>query len=208
MSVKAAAFDFGGVISLPQDEQAMDDMARAAGIETSLMRRLYWGGRSRYDQGLLSGEEYFRDILTGAGIVPPPGTLGKLVTRDLESWSRVNPQTEKLIRDLKAAGLTTAVLSNMPREFADRVAGTLPVLALPDVRVYSCDAGAVKPGEAIYRILLSRLGIEAEELAFFDDLEANVASARTLGIAAFLWEGPEKAREELENRGVTFKEVP
>jgi putative hydrolase of the HAD superfamily len=197
LSVKAAAFDYGGVISYYQDGEAMKDMADLAGIDAALMRRIYWDKRPAYDQGLVDGAGYFKTILAGAGVFADPPLIEKLIRRDLASWSAVNPETEKLIGDLKKAGLKTAVLSNMVRDFVDRVKASLPVLALPDVAVYSCDVDAVKPEEKIYRILLSRLGCDPGELVFFDDVEANVEGARKLGITALSWKGPEEARREL-----------
>jgi putative hydrolase of the HAD superfamily len=197
LSIKAVAFDYGGVISYYQDGRAMQDLADLAGIDISLMRRIYWDHRPAYDQGLVDGAAYFRNMLAGAGVLADSALIEKLIDRDLASWAAVNPETEKLIGDLKKAGFKTAVLSNMVRDFIDRVKETLPVLAVPDVAVYSCDVDTVKPEEKIYRILLSRLGCGAEELVFFDDVEANVEGARKLGIAALSWKGPEEARKEL-----------
>ena len=179
----------------------MKDMADLAGLDVSLMDRIYWDNRPIYDQGLVDGKEFFKNILADVGIFADPDLLEKLVDRDMESWSHVNPKTEALIRDLKEAGFKTAVLSNIVKEFVERIKGTLPVFDLFDTAVYSCDVGAVKPEEKIYRILLSQLDCKAEELVFFDDVNTNVTAARNLGIQAFLWKGPEAARKELEVLG-------
>ena len=195
------AFDYGGVVSFFQDGQAMKDMADMAGIDVSLMERIYWDNRPIYDQGLVNGTEFFKNILAHVGVFIDPDLLEKLLNRDMESWSHVNPKTEELIRDLKKAGFKTAALSNMVKDFLDRFRETLPVFGLFDTAVYSCDVDAVKPEEKIYRILLSQLGCKAEELIFFDDTEPNVTAARSLGIQAFLWKGPEAARKELEILG-------
>jgi epoxide hydrolase-like predicted phosphatase len=200
--IKAVAFDYGGVISLSQDENAMKDMADLAGIDAVLMRRIYWDNRAIYDQGLVNGAEYFKNILADVGVFADPGLTEKLVTRDLASWSVINPKTEKLIRDLKAAGFKIAILSNMVQEFVDRVKETLPVLSIPDVGIYSCNVDAIKPEEKIYRILLSELGCSAEEVVFFDDMAVNVEAASKLGIQAFYWKDPESARKELEILGI------
>jgi putative hydrolase of the HAD superfamily len=197
LGIKAAAFDYGGVISYYQDKDAMKDLADLAGIDAALMGRIYWDNRPIYDQGLVTGADYFKNILADVGVFADPELIEKLITRDLASWSAVNPETEKLMNDVKKAGLKTAVLSNMVRDFADRVKETLPVFGIPDVIVFSCDVDAVKPEEKIYRILLEHLGCGAEELVFFDDVEANVEGARKLGITALPWKGPDEARKEL-----------
>jgi putative hydrolase of the HAD superfamily len=203
--IQAAAFDYGGVISLPQDEKDMEDLAALAGIDTSLMRRIYWDNRPIYDQGLVNGEEYFKNILADVGVFPDPELLNSLVDRDVQSWSRINPATEKLMEELKAGGLKIGILSNMVKDFLDKNRNALPVFSIPDTLIFSCDVDAVKPEERIYRILLDRLGCKAEELVFFDDLEPNVSAARKLGIEGIIWQGVDHAREQLRSLG--FKDL-
>jgi putative hydrolase of the HAD superfamily len=198
MSVKAVAFDYGGVISLPQDENVMRDLASLAGIGADLMRRIYWDNRQIYDRGLVSGGEYFKNILADVGIFPDGAVLEEMVRRDVQSWSAVNAETERLMRDIQKAGLKVGILSNMVQPFLDIVRKTLPVFLIPDGSIYSCEVDTVKPERKIYELLLSALDCTAGELVFFDDTEINVAAAEKLGIHAFLWRDPAAARRELE----------
>jgi putative hydrolase of the HAD superfamily len=202
--VKAVAFDYGGVISLPMEESDMEDLAALAGVSASLMRRIYWDNRAICDQGLVGASEYFKNILADVGIFPDPRTIGLLVDRDVESWSRINPAAEKLMGDLKKAGFKTGILSNMIKAFLDKNRETMPVFKIPEAMIFSCDVDAVKPEEKIYRILLDRLGCEAGELVFFDDMEINVQAARKLGIEALVWENADMAGEQLKTLGVNL----
>jgi putative hydrolase of the HAD superfamily len=95
------------------------------------------------------------------------------------------------MRDVKAAGLTLGVLSNMPYDFPR---GDVPVFAEADVAVFSCDLGMIKPETGIYEKLRDLAGCAYEEIVFFDDKVDNVAKARELGIQGFLWEGADAAR--------------
>ncbi|MCL1812674.1 MAG: HAD family phosphatase [Treponema sp.] len=203
MGIKAVAFDYGGVIAFFQDADAMREMADMAGIDESLMKKIYWDNRSIYDQGLVDGLGFFKNILSDVGIFADPDLLEKLIVRDMESWSHVNPESEKLIRELKASGFKLGMLSNIVPDFLDRVKETLPVFGLMDANVFSCEVGRVKPDKKIYEILLSRLDCNADELVYFDDVELNVNGALALGIHAFLWKNPEEARKELELLGVS-----
>ena len=201
MAIRAAAFDYGGVISFPQEENDMTDLAAIAGISLETMRRFYWEYRPGYDRGDTGGE-YFRKVLAAAGVHGASSSLlEQLVARDVESWSRINPETAGLMRGIKNAGLKLGLLSNMIQPFLDRAAADIPVLALPDAAVYSCEIRAVKPEPLIYQRLLAALGCGADELVFFDDMPVNVEGARKLGIRAFLWEGVDQARRELEKLG-------
>jgi putative hydrolase of the HAD superfamily len=198
MGIKAVAFDFGGVISLPQDEQSMRKLASIAGISAGLMQRLYWENRSPYDQGLISGEEYFRNMLAEAGVFPDDTAIKQMIQRDIQSWARINPETEALMNDVKKAGLALGILSNMIQPFIDWARVNIPLFSLPDGAVYSCEVGTVKPEKKIYELLLAKLDCAADELVFFDDARTNIEGAAKLGINAFLWDGPASARRELE----------
>jgi putative hydrolase of the HAD superfamily len=200
--VKAVAFDYGGVISWSMEEKDMEDIAALAGVGADLMKRIYWDNRIITDQGLVGAEEYFRNILADVGVFPDPHTISLLVNRDIESWSRINPATEKLMKDLKGAGFRIGILSNMIKAFLDKNRETMPVFKIPEAMIFSCDVNAVKPEEKIYRILLDRLGCEAGEMIFFDDVEINVEAARKLGIEAFVWKDADLAREQLKVLGI------
>jgi putative hydrolase of the HAD superfamily len=201
LSIKAAAFDYGGVISFFQDGEAITDMANLAGIDATLMSRIYWENRHLYDKGLMGGKEYFKNILAGVGVFADTELQEKLLVRDNESWSHVNPKTEQLMKDLKASDYKVAVISNIGKEILDQLQKTLPVFNVPDEAIYSCDVNMVKPEEKIFSLLLSRLDCNAEEVVFFDDREVNVSAALALGIQAFLWNGPEAARKNMEVLG-------
>ena len=48
--------------------------------------------------------------------------------------------------------------------------------------VVSCDIHMLKPNEEIYRYLLDKYKLKAEECLFIDDLEANIEGAKKVGI--------------------------
>ncbi|MDR2617455.1 MAG: HAD family phosphatase [Treponema sp.] len=204
MGIKAAAFDYGKVISFPPDHGVMDELAAIGGVKREDLESLVWKFRGEYDRGLLNGQEYYRKILERLDVNPPDETLKKMAEIDMYSWKRVNPGTVKLMEELKKAGLLLGILSNMPHDFLAWARKTIPVFSLPHVGIFSCEALSIKPEEAIYRKLLSALGCRGEEVVFFDDVLENVNKARELKINAFLWKDPENARQELAGLGVQF----
>jgi putative hydrolase of the HAD superfamily len=55
---------------------------------------------------------------------------------------------------------------------------------------YSHEMGLAKPSQDIYQKLLLELGTTANRVLFFDDLQANVAGAASVGIQAIQVMGP------------------
>ena len=205
MSIKAVVFDYGQVICLPQDPAAIDRLAKLAGVERNKFEPCLWGLRGEYDQGIINSKEYFKKILSSLGVedkVDEEKIIDEMIEVDLSSWKNINPGTVALMEDVKKAGYTLGILSNMPQDFLDWARKNITVFSLPHKSLFSCEVNLVKPDKAIYKKLLSILGIECCELVFFDDNEENVISARDMGIEAFLWKSPENARQELFSLGV------
>jgi putative hydrolase of the HAD superfamily len=83
------------------------------------------------------------------------------------------------IRELRQAGLRTALLSNSWGN------GDYPRHLFPglfDVVVISAEVGMRKPEERIFRHTARLLGLEPQECVFIDDVEANIAAAEAVGI--------------------------
>lgn len=93
------------------------------------------------------------------------------------------PATKSLIADLKAAGYSLYVLSNMSLEFIEFLRKK-EVYSHFDGEVVSCVEHVVKPEKEIYNRLVERYGLKPEETLFIDDRKRNTATARELG-----WQG-------------------
>jgi putative hydrolase of the HAD superfamily len=70
--------------------------------------------------------------------------------------------------------------------------------AITDDIVYSHEVGLRKPDPAVYALTASRLGVEPGEVAFLDDVAANVEGARAAGWHAVLHQNTERSIAELE----------
>ncbi|MEU1284491.1 HAD family phosphatase [Kitasatospora sp. NPDC005856] len=108
-----------------------------------------------------------------------------LMARYLHDAFPAYPVVE-VARQARAAGVRTAVLSNsLGREPYDPYAGFDLVGSFDEV-VLSAEVGLRKPDPAIFRLVLDRLGVSAEECLFVDDSEQNLATAAELGITPVL----------------------
>ena len=108
------------------------------------------------------------------------------------------PATKSLIADLKSAGYKLYVLSNMSLDFIEFLK-TKEVYKYFDGEVVSCYEKVVKPDVEIYKILVDRYGLKAEETLFIDDRKSNVEAAQNEGICGFHFNArdPESSCSEL-----------
>ncbi len=108
------------------------------------------------------------------------------------------PGMEALVREYKGRGYRIWGLTNWSRELFPLVRNRYPVFDLMDGIVVSGVERVIKPHPELYRILLDRYGLKAEECVFIDDNAANVAGAEAVGIRGILFEGEKLLREKLE----------
>lgn len=206
MGIKAVAFDFGNVISAPQDPETMGLLAAIGDVSEEDARDIAFNGREDWDRGDLSGPDHYRRGFARLGRSNvDEGTINAFMRADLESWAVINEDSVRLIEDVSSAGLKTAILSNMPHEFISTARRRFPVIGKVDVGVFSAEHSVVKPDPGIYTILLEKLGLRAADVLFFDDVSANVEAALAIGMAAFLWTDAPNARITLRERGILAK---
>jgi putative hydrolase of the HAD superfamily len=198
MAIKAVAFDYGKVISLPPVPDTPEKLAALTGLAVELIQDFDRKNRGNLlDRGTCDTRQYYYRLFSFAGAAPVEENMDAIVRTDVDAWKRLNSDTIELIRTIKRLGYKTAVLSNMPSEFLGWIRANVPVLREMDAGIFSCDLNVIKPEEAIYRHLVDALGCEYNEVVFFDDIEENVSKAVDLGIHGFVFQGPEAARGEL-----------
>jgi len=202
MGIKAVAFDFGNVISVQQDPGTMGLLAAIGGVDEAAARDIAFNGREDWDRGDLSGPDHYRRGFARHGREPDEKTLHAFMRADLESWATLDEGTVALMEELLSVGVRTAILSNMPWEFVGTVRERFPVVSKVEVGVFSCEHASVKPAPEIYGVLLEKLALPASAVLFFDDMEANIAAARSLGLDGRLWNGATAARAVLVEAGV------
>lgn len=76
-----------------------------------------------------------------------------------------------------------------------------------DELILSYEIGHAKPDLAIYSEVMSRSGLEPAQCLFVDDLEDNIAAARSVGMKAVLFTSPDALRRELVNYGVDLNKL-
>lgn len=190
LSIKAVCFDVAGVLTAPigppfaaKAQQAGLDLVE---LQSSALVAFAAPGDSDLPAHRLErGEISLDDFLGG---LDPKDRASRLLM-DPASKYFVPPAFEghagmhALVRDVRASGRATAVISNVVNEWLPWWEGTIPMDCFDQV-VFSSVVGLRKPNPAIYYHALVRLGVEPREVLFLDDFEAMVAGARAIGMHA------------------------
>jgi epoxide hydrolase-like predicted phosphatase len=194
--IKNVIFDLGGVV-LGRDFQRLGEVLGQtfAFISADAEFPAYW---SEFDRGTYTREEVTRMLAEDYNLTLEDAHCQ--VQKLLEALQPI-PETEELIRELKARGIKCYVLSNMSGEFYAELL-KFPVFELFDGAVVSYQERVNKPDKKIYEIILSRYGLEPSETVFADDKIANTEAASRFGIHTVTYDcngdGPDRVRELVE----------
>lgn len=195
--IKNVIFDLGGVV-LGRDFKRLGEVLgnTFAFISADEAFPEYW---SEFDRGTYTREEVTRMLAEDYNLTFEDAN--EQVQRLLELLQPI-PETERLIRELKAKGIRCYVLSNMSKEFYAELL-KFPIFELFDGAVVSYQERVNKPDAKIYETILSRYSLEPSETVFADDKAANTEAASRFGIHTVTYDcngdGPDKVRALVES---------
>ncbi len=106
------------------------------------------------------------------------------------------------VKSLKGKGYGVYYLSNFSEKAHKECAEALAFLPCTDGGILSYREKLIKPDPAIYRLLLERYGLAANECVFLDDTLRNVEAAQAEGMAGILFRTKEQAEEDLRKLGI------
>ncbi len=174
-------------------------MASVLDVSLDRFTELYWQFRIEYDAAALDPIGYWNALARTASRTLNSEQVGGLIAIDSRSWSHPAPVMPQWARDIRAAGLRTALLSNMPVPVRDYVM-QCPWMPEFDAIAFSCDVGVCKPEPEIYLDCLDKLRAKPSEVLFLDDREPNVRAAEALGLHAVWFTDAKKAAGEIAER--------
>jgi len=201
--IKAALFDFGGVI-LSSPFEAFTRYETERGLPEGFLRRVNatnpdtnaWARLERNEVGLEEFCAVFEAEAEELG--------GEVVAADVLALLRgdLRPAMVEAVRRC-GERLSTALLTNniVTMDVTGMTRMSEPhaeVLDLFDVIVESSRVGVRKPDVRFYEIACEELGISPTEAVFLDDLGINLKPARAMGMATIKVGDPDVAIAELE----------
>lgn len=207
MSLRAVIFDYGMVLTGKPDVAAHAAMLRITGLPHDQFEAVYWADRHAYDEGKLTGLQFWHNLNRDARLNLDDATINELNLWDARMWTTQDHGMLAWQMQLKKRGIRTAILSNMGDTVLAHMEREFDWLPRFDVLIWSFQHKMAKPDPAIYRLVLERLGTRPEETLFIDDKLANVDAARALNLIAIQFSTIEQLRDDLVAAGLD-KDLP
>lgn len=202
MGIRSVVFDYGMVLTGSPDPGAYAELLRITELNPEKLETYYWTDRHAYDEGKLSGLEFWQKIVQDAGLTLPPAAIEELNLWDARMWTTKNDAMLHWQRQLKARGMKTAILSNMGDSVLANIEREFKWISEFDVLVWSYQLRIAKPDPAIYRHVLKELGTSPGETLFIDDKQVNIDAARAMGMMGIVFSNVNQLRADLIAQGL------
>jgi putative hydrolase of the HAD superfamily len=183
MDVDAAVLDFGGVLVEIDFRRAFAVWADAAGVPVDELasRFSFDDAYCAHERGEIDVAAYFSSIRSSLRVDIPDKEL-------LQGWNAIFgaplPGAGRVLREI-GRRMPLYVFSNTNAAHFAHFGPRYRELLAPVRKVLtSCDIGRRKPEPEAFVRIAAITGLPPARLAFFDDLEENVAGARRAGLQA------------------------
>jgi len=145
------------------------------------------GTVNRYEEGLLSSEEFFLEIRKRYDLA--------LEFEDFsEIWNNIfwdNPEVNEIIIYLKAKDYPVYLLSNTNELHFSYVIDRFPIVHVLDEWILSFEVGAKKPDKRIYDAIFEKTDVDRAKILYIDDIDAYVSAARSHGMQGLVYKSPD-----------------
>jgi putative hydrolase of the HAD superfamily len=197
MAIRAVIFDYGMVLSHPQDPAALNNLLTITGLDRDTFEGHYWRHRHTYDMGKLNGNTYWRQFASDAAITLTATDIERLIENDVLMWCTINEPMLAWAKSLADSGLRIGILSNMGEDTLSYMRQEFAWLGAFHHHTWSCELGIAKPDPAIYTYTCEKLGVAPSEALFLDDKIENVEAARQVGLKAIQFKDIEQLKRRL-----------
>lgn len=177
---EAIVCDYGNVLAHTLDPAPRAAWERRLGLASGGLERLVHNDSSwlAAQRGQLTPAAHWREVGTHLGLTPDATAALRAAFYQSDV---LNTALVARLAELRTAGMYLALLSNFSSELY-ALLHQHDLLRRFDHIVVSADIGVMKPDAEAYVTVLRRLALPAHRCVFIDDLSANVAAARRLGM--------------------------
>ena len=204
MGIRAAFFDFGGVV-LSSPFEAFNRYEEAHGLPRDLLRTVNatnpdanaWARFERSEVGFEEFCDLFEEECRALGHEVDAREVMPLLAGELR------PAMVEAVRRCSERLVTACLTNNWVSFDDDRGANARSsidgVLGLFHHVVESSRVGVRKPDPRVYELACELAAVEPTEVVFLDDLGVNLKPARAMGMTTIKVEDPDQAIADLES---------
>jgi len=192
-------FDFGNVLCFPPTRDQFAQCAALVDLDTDRFLAAFWRDRLGYDRG--EDARIYWERLANRPLTDTQ--LNALLECEVSLWNRLDTRVLAWADDLRAAGLKTAILSNLPKSLGKALRRMPGLLDHFDHITFSYELRLVKPEPGIYHHALEGLNLAPRHALFLDDKLENVEGALAIGLPAQIFTTWEQfVAEDLKTYGL------
>lgn len=195
--MKLLVFDMGHVFIDFEWEQVCQGFCRSSGLTLDELRVVMTEvSKLGYERGTIDTAGFLAEMNRRLGIKLTREEFTKLW---MESF-RENAEMAQLLEKLRTQR-PLYLLSNTNEVQYEWLQATYNVARHFDELILSYKVGCQKPDLEIYREVLRRSGLAAEDCLFVDDLEANIKAASSIGMHTIRFQGVSDLKNNLHQLG-------
>ena len=118
-------------------------------------------------------------------------------------FTQINHKIVELAKRLKQAGITNVIATNNVEERTEylntkyKLNDTFAVIGSPDL-------GVMKPEEEFFTKLMAKLGLQPEEVLYYDDKESTIIKLKEFGFDAVVYRDIDGFKKDLRGREINF----
>lgn len=211
--IKAIIFDLGGVLQLGEKQRERKNQKHSSGVHEKAAKKLNVDLDQYFDsidslyvksmEGKISKKELLKKLSFNFSVSEKK--IERIYYNLYKEKFKLNKQLFKQAKLLKKQGYKVAILSDQ-WHLSKEVHFPKKLQNIFSPVVISCDAGIRKPSLGVYKLILKKLKLKAENTLFIDNQSWNITPAQSLGMKTILFKDNKQTLEEL--RKVLSKNKP
>jgi len=197
--IKLVAFDLGNVLCSVDETTASKKLSKLSDKPWEEVHGIVFGQihKLQFESGEMTFAEHAVRAISDLGIDMPLDEFTDIYDGVLIPSESMFPLVERIAENHRLA-----LVSNTSEPHWKSAERFLPFGSLLDPFIVSYAVGVMKPEAAFYDVLLSRSGVEAENILFVDDLAQNIAAAREVGMIGHQFTSQSDLEQALTELGI------
>lgn len=203
-TIKAIAFDVGGVIELYGGGRLVDVIPKMLGVSADDFKEVYFKHNHFSNIHNVPLEEMILKVVAEFDDRKEIGEKVKTWLQASTAQNKFNTELVALFPILRKQGLKIGILSNATSSMRQKL-DTYHIPELVDDMVISGEIGFQKPHKEAFEVLFNRLGVHAHEAIFIDDSLKSLEKAAEIGYIPVLYKDNEQLKSELKRMSISVE---